>query len=189
MGLTKEEILEIFRRTGALMEGHFVLRSGWHSPIYIQCALALQEMPIVERFGEAIVERVKDWQLETVIAPAMGGLVIGQEVARQLRKRFIFAEKEEGRLTLRRGFTIKSGERVLIVEDVVTKGGRVQETVSLVKDKGGIVVGVAAIVDRSIEPLDFGVPFISLIRIEAVAYPPNQIPPELAAIPPVKPGS
>ncbi len=189
MGMTQEEILEIFRRTGALMEGHFILRSGWHSPKYVQCALALQEMPIVERFGSALAEKVRDWNPETVLSPAMGGLVIGQEVARQLRARFLFAEKEEGRLVLRRGFRLRPGERVLVVEDVVTKGGRVQETMQIARAAGAEVVGVAALVDRSDPSLDLGVPFVALLRLEVEAYPPDQIPPELAAIPPVKPGS
>ena len=189
MGMTQEEILEIFRRTGALMEGHFILRSGWHSPKYVQCALALQEMPIVERFGSALAEKVRDWNPETVLSPAMGGLVIGQEVARQLRARFLFAEKEKGRLVLRRGFRLRPGERILIVEDVVTKGGRVKETMQIAREAGAEVVGVAALVDRSDSPLDLGVPFVALLRLEVKAYPPDQVPPELAAIPPVKPGS
>ncbi|MEY3275047.1 MAG: Orotate phosphoribosyltransferase, partial [Verrucomicrobiota bacterium] len=120
--MTNDEALALFRQTGALLDGHFILRSGLHSRQFFQCAQALQDMPIVERFGAALAERVRPLGAMTVIAPAMGGLVIGQEVARQLRCRFIFAEKEEGRLVLRRGFKLAPGEPVLVVEDVVTKG-------------------------------------------------------------------
>src|SRR5437764_6415080 len=130
--MTEEEILQIFRETGALLEGHFILRSGLHSRQYFQCALAFQQMPVVEKVGEALAEKVRELKPATVIAPAMGGLVLGQEVARQLRCRFIFAEKEEGKLALRRGFKIAPDERMLVVEDVITKGGRVQETIDIV---------------------------------------------------------
>src|SRR6266850_3383991 len=130
--MTEEETLQIFRETGALLEGHFVLRSGLHSRQYFQCALALQQMPLVEKIGAALAEKVRELKPATVIAPAMGGLVLGQEVARQLGIRFIFVEKEEGKLALRRGFRISPGEKILVVEDVVTKGGRVQETVAIV---------------------------------------------------------
>src|SRR6266699_2908178 len=118
--MTNDEVLQIFRETGALLEGHFVLRSGLHSRQFFQCALALQEMPIVERFGAALAAKVKSLGAATVVAPAMGGLVIGQEVARQLGLRFIFVEKEEGKLVLRRGFKIAPGEKILVIEDVVT---------------------------------------------------------------------
>ena len=130
--MTKDEVLQIFRDTGALLEGHFILRSGLHSRQYFQCALALQQMPVVEKVGGALADKVRHLHPATVIAPAMGGLVLGQEVARQLRCRFIFAEKEEGKLVLRRGFHIVPGERILVVEDVVTKGGRVLETLNIV---------------------------------------------------------
>ncbi|RME93159.1 MAG: orotate phosphoribosyltransferase [Verrucomicrobia bacterium] len=187
--MTSEEALALFRESGALLEGHFVLRSGLHSRQFFQCALALQEMPVVERFGAALAERVRAWNPRTVIAPAMGGLVIGQEVARQLGCRFIFAEKEEGRLTLRRGFRIEPEEPVLVVEDVITRGGRVEETLEIVRQHGGRPVGVAVLVDRSGGELDFGVPLVSLIRMRVEAFPPDQLPPDLAAIPAVKPGS
>src|SRR5215471_12503351 len=122
--MTQNEVLQIFRDTGALLEGHFILRSGLHSRQFFQCALALQQMPTVEKLGAELADRVRHLGATTVISPAMGGLVLGQEVARQLGLRFIFAEKEEGKLALRRGFTIARGERILVVEDVVTKGGR-----------------------------------------------------------------
>lgn len=187
--MTTAEALDLFRSTGALLEGHFVLRSGLHSRQFFQCALALQSMPIVERFGAALAQKLRELKAETVIAPAMGGLVIGQEVARQLGIRFIFAEKEEGRLVLRRGFRIRPGERLLVVEDVVTKGGRVQETIDIVRAHQGEVVGVAMVVDRSDGTVQLGVPSVSLIRLQVEAFPPDQLPADLAAIPATKPGS
>jgi orotate phosphoribosyltransferase len=187
--MTNAEALEVFRETGALLEGHFVLRSGLHSRQFFQCALALQFMPTVERFGQAIAQQVRPLAPTTVIAPAMGGLVIGQEVARQLGARFIFVEKEEGKLVLRRGFKIALNERILIVEDVVTKGGRVQETIDIVRANGGQVLGVAMVVDRSNGSVNLGVPLFSLIRLHVETFDPHQLPPDLAAIPPMKPGS
>jgi len=187
--MTEHEVLQVFRDTGALLEGHFVLRSGLHSRQYFQCALALQQMPIVERFGATLAEKTRRLGAVTVIAPAMGGLVLGQEVARQLRLRFIFAEKEEGRLVLRRGFTISPGEKILVVEDVVTKGGRVQETVDIVRARHGEVVGVAMAVDRSGGAVQFGPPMFSLVSLQVEAFEANQLPPDLAAIPATKPGS
>ncbi|MBL9170616.1 MAG: orotate phosphoribosyltransferase [Verrucomicrobiales bacterium] len=187
--MTNSEAFQLFRETGALLEGHFILRSGLHSRQFFQCALALQQMPIVEKFGAALADRVRALGATTVIAPAMGGLVIGQEVARQLKLRFIFVEKEEGKLVLRRGFQISPGEKLLVVEDVVTKGGRVQETIDIVKQHQGVVAGVAMLVDRSTEALPLGAPAISLIKLQVETYDPQQLPPDLAATPAVKPGS
>ena len=187
--MTNDEVLQVFRDTGALLEGHFILRSGLHSRQYFQCALALQQMPIVERLGGALAEKVRNLGAVTVIAPALGGLVIGQEVARQLRVRFIFSEKEEGKLVLRRGFKIAPGEKILVVEDVVTKGGRVQETIDIVRAHAGNVVGVAMIVDRSNGTVKFGVLSASLISLVVEAFEPDKLPPDLAALPAVKPGS
>jgi len=187
--MTQTEALELFRQAGALLEGHFVLRSGLHSRQYFQCALALQDMPTVERFGRALADQVRASQPATVIAPALGGMVIGQEVARQLRVRFIFTEKEEGKLALRRGFRIAADERVLVVEDVVTKGGRVQETIDIVRAHKGQVVGVAMLVDRSNGTVDLGVPAHSLLRLTVETFEPDKLPPDLAALPVVKPGS
>jgi orotate phosphoribosyltransferase len=187
--MTQDEVLKIFRDSGALLEGHFILRSGLHSRQYFQCALALQQMPIVEKIGAALANKVRSLGAVTVIAPALGGLVIGQEVARQLGVRFIFPEKEEGKLVLRRGFKIAPGEKILVVEDVVTKGGRVQETIDIVRAHGGNVVGVATIVDRSNGTVNFGVPFASLIALQVETFKPDKLPPDLAAIPAVKPGS
>jgi orotate phosphoribosyltransferase len=187
--MTKDEVLQIFRETGALLEGHFILRSGLHSRQYFQCAIALQQMPVVERVGGALADKIRHLKPATVIAPAMGGLVLGQEVARQLRCRFIFVEKEEGRLALRRGFKITPGERLLIVEDVVTKGGRVQETIEIVRAHQGLVLAVAAAVDRSNGQVNLGVPFFSLLSLAVEAFEPDKLPPDLAATPAVKPGS
>lgn len=187
--MTEQEILQVFRNTGALLEGHFVLRSGLHSRQFFQCALALQDMPTVERFGAALAAKAKSLGATTVLSPAMGGLVLGQEVARQLRVRFIFAEKEEGKLVLRRGFKIPAGEKILVVEDVVTKGGRVQETIDIVRQHGGVVAGVAMAVDRSGGGVDFKVPTFSLLKIQVETFPADQLPADLAATPAVKPGS
>ena len=187
--MTQDKVLQIFRDTGALLEGHFILRSGLHSRQYFQCALALQQMPVVEKLGHALAAKVRTFGAVTVIAPALGGLVIGQEVARQLGVRFIFAEKEDGKLALRRGFKIAPGEKILVVEDVVTKGGRVQETIDIVRANSGIVAGVAVIVDRSNGAVNFGVPFQSLISLRVETFEPDKLPPDLAKIPVVKPGS
>lgn len=146
-------------------------------------------MPVVEQFGAALASKARHLGARTVIAPAMGGLVIGQEVARQLQCRFIFAEKEEGRLVLRRGFKIGPSEPVLVVEDVVTKGGRVQETIAIVRAHGGLVVGVAMLVDRSDGTVDLGTPSLSLIRLQVETFQPNALPADLAALPAIKPGS
>ena len=187
--MTQDDVLKIFRDSGALLEGHFVLRSGLHSRQFFQCALALQQMPAVEKLGAALAAKVKSLGAVTVVAPAMGGLVIGQEVARQLGARFIFVEKEEGKLVLRRGFKIAAGEKILVVEDVVTKGGRVQETLDIVRAHGGNVVGVAMVVDRSNGVVNFGIPFVSLISLQVETFDPSNLPPDLAKIPAVKPGS
>jgi orotate phosphoribosyltransferase len=187
--MTNAEVLDVFRKSGALLEGHFILRSGLRSRQFFQCALALQDMPTVERLGAALAAQTRGLGAVTVIAPAMGGLVIGQEVARQLRLRFIFAEKEEGRLVLRRGFKLAPQERVLVVEDVVTKGGRVQETMEIVRQAGAQVVGVAMVVDRSDASLQLGVPVAALLKMIVETFSPEQLPPDLAALPPVKPGS
>lgn len=187
--MTSEQALQAFRESGALLEGHFVLRSGLHSRQFFQCALALQAMPTVERFGAALAAKARPLGVATVISPAMGGLVIGQEVARQLGCRFIFAEKEDGKLTLRRGFQIVPDERVLVVEDVITKGGRVVDTIEIVRARRGHVAGVVVLVDRSDGTVDFGAPTISLIRMQIETFAPDHLPPDLADAPAMKPGS
>lgn len=187
--MTEAEVLRVFRDTGALLEGHFVLRSGLHSRQYFQCALALQFMPMVEKLGAALAAMARPLQAVTVVSPAMGGLVLGQEVARQLGVRFIFVEKEDGKLVLRRGFKIAPGEKILVVEDVVTKGGRVQETMNIVREHKGQLVGIAMAVNRSGGSVNFGVPTFSLLSLNVEAFPADQLPPDLAAITAVKPGS
>src|ERR1044071_402573 len=151
MDSSQQEILDIFTRTRALLSGHFVLRSGLHSGHYFQCAQVCQNMAAVERLAELLVAKIKaqGLEFETVLAPAMGGLVIGQEVARRAKVRYIFAEKENNVLVLRRGFTFKPGERVLVVEDVVTRGGRVAECLDIITRAGGNAIGIAMLVDRS----------------------------------------
>jgi len=187
--MTENEILQVFHDTGALLEGHFVLRSGLHSRQYFQCALALQYMPTVEKLGAELAGKVRSLEAVTVVSPAMGGLVLGQEVARQLGLRFIFVEKEHGKLALRRGFKIARGEKILVIEDVVTKGGRVQETIAIVRAHGGVVVGVGMAVDRSDGQVSFGLPMFSLLKINVETFDPAKLPPDLAALPTIKPGS
>lgn len=191
MSDTQSEVLDIFTRTRALLRGHFVLRSGLHSGHFFQCAQVCQYMPEVERLGELLVAKLAaaGVQYTTVLAPAMGGLVIGQEVARRAKTRFIFPEKENNLLVLRRGFKIAAGERILIVEDVVTRGGRVQECLEIIKSRGGVPVGVAMLVDRSEGKTTFEVPAYPLLQLSFPTYPADQIPPELAALPAEKPGS
>jgi orotate phosphoribosyltransferase len=187
--MDKAQALTLFKQTGALLDGHFILRSGLHSRQFFQCALALQEMPIVEQFGAALAENLKHLNPRTIVSPAMGGLVIGQEVARQLGCRFIFAEKEDGKLVLRRGFKIAPNEKIVVVEDVVTQGGRVKETIAIVRENRADLLAVAMLVDRSNGGIDFGVPAFSLIQIAVETFPPDKLPPDLAAIPAAKPGS
>ena len=185
----QHEVIDIFKRTKALLEGHFVLRSGLHSGHFFQCAQVCQHMPEVERLGALLKDRIGNLQFTTVLAPAMGGLVIGQEIARQFKARFIFAEKDNNVLVMRRGFTLAPGEKVLVVEDVITRGGRVQECLDIIAKAGGTAVGVAVLVDRSEGKAKFSVPTISLLELSFPTYAPDQLPPELAALPATKPGS
>lgn len=187
--MTETEVLQVFRDTGALLNGHFVLRSGLHSRQFFQCALALQQMPIVEQLGGALAQKVRELGAVTVVSPAMGGLVLGQEVARQLGIRFIFVEKDEGKLALRRGFAISPNEKILIVEDVVTKGGRVQETIDIIRANQGQIVGIAMLVDRSNGAAKFSVPAFSLLAMQVETFEPDKLPPDLARTPATKPGS
>lgn len=189
MDTQQQEVLDIFTRTRALLRGHFVLRSGLHSGHYFQCAQVCQHMDAVTRLAQLLVGKLGAHSFSTVLAPAMGGLVIGQEVARQTNSRYIFAEKENNVLVLRRGFTFAPGERVLIVEDVVTRGGRVLECIEIVRKLGAVPVGVAMLVDRSAGTSRFDIPAISLLELSFPTYPADQIPPELAKIPVEKPGS
>lgn len=191
MDASQQEILDIFTRTRALLTGHFVLRSGLHSGHYFQCAQVCQDMGAVERLAELLLAKVRRQGLafRTVLAPAMGGLVIGQEVARQAKARYIFAEKENNVLVLRRGFTLAPNEPVLIVEDVVTRGGRVIECIDIVRQAGGVPVAIAMLVDRSAGQARFDIPAVSLLELSFPTYAADALPPELAKVPVEKPGS
>ena len=191
MDAEQNEILNIFRRTRALLEGHFVLRSGLHSGHYFQCAQVCQHLDAVERLAELLLAKVRAQNIAftTVLAPAMGGLVIGQEVARQAKARFIFAEKENNVLVLRRGFKLAPNERVLIVEDVVTRGGRVVECLEIVRAAGGQSAAVAMLVDRSAGTTRFEVPAISLLELSFPTYAADALPEWLAKLTVENPGS
>jgi orotate phosphoribosyltransferase len=185
-----EELLALFRKTGALLDGHFVLRSGLHSRQYFQCAILLSHTDIAERVCKMLADKLRGFDCDAVISPALGGIIVGQEVARALGKRHIFVEKENGKLALRRGFKIDNGEKFVVVEDVVTRGGRVQETIDIVRAHGGVVPAVGVIVDRSgnSKP-NFDCPFVSLVELDVANFEPDKLPPDLAKIPAVKPGS
>jgi orotate phosphoribosyltransferase len=185
-----EDLLGLFRQTGALLDGHFILRSGLHSREYFQCALLLQDTAIAAKVCGWLADKLRKFDCDTVISPALGGIIVGQEVGRSLGKRHIFVEKDEGKLVLRRGFQISRGETFVVVEDVVTRGGRVQETVDIVNAHGGAVLAVGVIVDRSGEAKpDFGCPFVSLVEMTVETFPADRLPADLAIIPAVKPGS
>ena len=185
------EVLDLFRQTRALLDGHFVLRSGLHSRQFFQCALLLRHTDIAARVCGALAEKLRGIDAECVISPALGGIIVGHEIARALGKPHIFVEKNDaGRLVLRRGFEIARGARFIVAEDVVTRGGRVQETLDIVRALGGEVVAVAALVDRSGGALpDFGCPFVSLAQLNVETFEPDKLPPDLAGTPAVKPGS
>ena len=191
MDSSQQEAYDIFTRTGAIRTGHFILRSGLHSSHFCQCAQVCQHMDAVERLAELLLARVRGlgWAFSTVLAPAMGGLVMGQEVARQSRARYIFCEKENNALVLRRGFTLAPGERVLIVEDVVTRGGRVNECLEIVRGAGASAVGVAMLMNRGSGAVRLDVPAVSLLEMNFPTYPADAVPEELARIPAEKPGS
>jgi len=187
--MTREEILDLFTKTQVLKTGHFLLTSGLHSDKYLQCAQLLQYPEATEKAVGQLAENFKDKSIDTVVGPAMGGIIISYEMGRQLGVRAIFAEREDGKMALRRGFTVKPGERILVVEDVVTTGGSVKEVISLVKELGGEVVAVAALVDRSGGKVDFGVPAYYLLSLDVKAYPPEECPLCKEGIPIAKPGS
>ena len=185
-----EDLLALFRKTGALLDGHFVLRSGLHSREYFQCAILLQYTEIAERVCHMLADKLRGFDCDSVISPALGGIIVGQEVGRSLGKRHIFVEKDDGKLVLRRGFKIDNAEKFVVVEDVVTRGGRVQETIDIVRAHGGIVSAVGVIVDRSGDKKpDFGCPFVSLVEMNVENFAADKLPANLAKIPAVKPGS
>ncbi len=187
--MTSEQVLETYRKTGALLTGHFLLSSGLHSEQYLQSALVLQQPDIATKLCAALAEHFRDEQIEVVIAPALGGVFVSHETARALGVRALFAERVNGELTLRRGFTIKPGERVLVVEDVITTGKSTRETISVVKKAGGVVVAAGSLVDRSGGKADIGVPYRSLVTLDVPTYTPESCPLCKAGSAPVKPGS
>lgn len=189
MPVPEEEVLDLFRRTGAFLEGHFQLSSGLHSPKYLQCALVLQHPQHAERLGRALAGRLST-AAEVVVSPAMGGLIIGHEVARALGVRHIFAERDAARrMTLRRGFQVRRGERAVIVEDVITTGGSSLEVADLLRGLGAEVVGAASIVDRSGGAVDLGVPRVALATLAVETWRPEECPICRRGLPLDKPGS
>jgi orotate phosphoribosyltransferase len=172
--LRSEEVIERFRKTGALLEGHFILTSGLHSTNYLQCALVLQRPEDAEQFGRALAAEFQGKGIETVASPAIGGIIIGYEVARALGARFIWTERDQGRMTLRRGFTVRPGEKVLVVEDVITTGGSTLETIEALRAHGANVAGAASIVDRSSGRADVTVPRVALVTMEVPSVEPSQ---------------
>jgi len=186
---SRDELLDLFRKSGALLEGHFRLTSGLHSPGYLQCALVLQHPRHAEALGRDIAARAGDLRATVVLSPALGGVIIGHEVARALGIRAIFAERQDGELTLRRGFMIGENDRVLVVEDVLTTGGSTRETMQVAAAAGGHVVGAASIVDRSGGAVRFEVPFHALLEIALPTCEPDRCPLCAQGLPVVKPGS
>jgi len=190
--VTDEEILAEFRAADALLEGHFILSSGLRSPRYLQCARVLMDGARAERLARALAAKLppelRD-SIDVVVSPAMGGVIIGHEMGRALGKPAMFVERPEGTFHLRRGFALSPGQRVLMVEDVVTTGLSSKEAIAAIEDAGGKVVAAASLVDRSGGTVDLGVPFLPLIRIDVPTYAADDLPAELAAIPAIKPGS
>jgi len=187
--MTDADVLDLFRHSGALLDGHFRLSSGLHSDRYLQSALVLQYPDLAERLGAALAERARHLQPTAVLSPALGGIVIGQEVGRALQVRALFAERQDGVLVLRRGFTLSPSERVLVVEDVVTTGGSTRETVAVATAAGARVLGAVAIIDRGADPARLDLPFQTLVRLEVPAYPPETCPLCARGLAVVKPGS
>lgn len=189
--MTEADVLAEFRAAGALLEGHFILSSGRHSPVFFQKNLIFQDPARTERLCRALAEKAAAafGRIDVVVSPAVGAIIPGYETARWLKARALFVEREEGRFQLRRGFAIAAGERVLMVEDVVTTGLSSRECLEAIAGQPGTVVGAACLIDRSGGAADLGVPLIALARVDAPSYPPDALPPDLAALPAVKPGS
>ena len=187
--MKSEEVLEIYKKTGALLTGHFLLSSGLHSEQYLQSALVLQQPDIATKLCAALAEHFKGMNIQVVIAPALGGVFVSHETARALGVRALFAERVNGELTLRRGFTIKPGERVLVVEDVITTGKSTKETIEVVKKAGGDVIAAASLVDRSGGKAELGVPYKSLVTLAVPTYAAEACPLCKAGSTPIKPGS
>jgi orotate phosphoribosyltransferase len=189
--MTPDEVLDEFRSAGALLEGHFILSSGLHSPVFLQKMFVFQDPARTERVCRALAEKIKETYgpVDYVVSPAVGGIVPGYETARHLGCKAIFVERENGVFVLRRGFTIPEGARVVMVEDIVTTGLSSRECLAALREHPGTLVGAACLIDRSGGKADLGAPLVSLVQLDIPAYPPDQLPPELAAIPAVKPGS
>jgi orotate phosphoribosyltransferase len=189
--MTPNKVLEEFRSAGALLEGHFILSSGLHSPVFLQKMFVFQDPARTERVCRALAEKIKEafGPVDYVVSPAVGGIVPGYETARHLGAKAIFVERENGVFTLRRGFTIPEGARVVMVEDIVTTGLSSRECLASLAEHPGTLLGAACLIDRSGGKADLGVPFISLVQLDIPAYAPDQLPPELASLPAVKPGS
>lgn len=187
--MTAAQVLDTFRECGALLEGHFVLRSGLHSRQFFQCAHLLKYPRLSSQLCASLAEKVREIEADAVISPAMGGILVGHDVARHLDKPHFFAEKKDGRLTVRR-FELKPGMKFIVAEDVVTTGSAVNEVCAIVRVVGAQVAAVCSIVDRSGgNPPDFGAPFFSLLKMNVETFPADQLPPDLAALPATKPGS
>jgi orotate phosphoribosyltransferase len=187
--MNPEQVIDQFRTTGALLEGHFQLSSGLHSTVYLQCALVLQFPEKAEAFGRAIAEAYREEGIQLVASPAIGGIVIGHEVARALAARFVWTEREAGQMTLRRGFTVSPGEKTLVVEDVITTGGSTRETIEALKQAGANVLGAASIIDRSGGSADVGVPLKALVALRVTSVDPSVCDACKLGEPVVKPGS
>lgn len=185
----KKDIIDIFKKWGGMLEGHFLLTSGLHSDRYLQCALVLQDPTVAELLCRKLAAKIPQTKVDIVIGPALGGVTLAYEMARQLGALALFTEREKGRMTLRRGFKIPPGAKVLVVEDVVTTGGSVREVMKVVKDLGGQVAGVASLVDRSNGRVELGYPLYSLLALEVVSYKPEECPLCEKGLPVVKPGS
>ena len=187
--INKQHIFDIFKSTEALLSGHFVLTSRRHSSTYFQCAKVLQHPKYLTEFSRMIADEFENMEPDVVISPAIGGVVLGTEVGTQMGCRTIFAERKEGKMVIRRGFEIVSGEKVLVVEDVITTGGSVKEVMDLVKESGGNIMGVGVLVDRSNGQANLHSKQFSIVEMDAVSYSAEEIPEDLAAIPIQKPGS
>ena len=187
--MNSEQVIDEFRKAGALLEGHFQLTSGLHSTVYLQCALVLQFPEKADSFGRAIAEKYRDEGIELVASPAIGGIVIGYEVARALGARFIWTEREAGEMTLRRGFTVSPGEKTLVVEDVITTGGSTRETIEALQRAGANVVAAASIIDRSGGSADVSVPRLALASLKVLSVDPAVCDACKLGDPAVKPGS
>lgn len=187
--INKQHILDIFKSTEALLSGHFVLTSRRHSSTYFQCAKVLQHPKYLTEFSRMIADEFENTEPDVVISPAIGGVVLGTEVGTQMGCRTIFAERKEGKMVIRRGFEIVSGEKVLVVEDVITTGGSVKEVMDLVEESGGNIMGVGVLVDRSNGQANLHSKQFSIVEMDAVSYSVEEIPEDLAAIPIQKPGS